>query len=246
MVAVELNHITVAYNDQVVVHDLSAVVPAGAMLAVVGPNGAGKTTLLQTMLGLVAPVHGSVTFFGGTLDQHRHRIAYVPQRMSVDWDFPAQVLDVVLMGCYKKLGWFAHPDSAQRAQALHALEQVGMETYAMRSIGQLSGGQQQRVFLARALMQEADIYFLDEPCAGIDAPTEKSIIDLLKRLSAQGKTIIIVHHDLQTLHAYFNALLLINKTSIFCGPLSLATQHHFISAYGKENPFLSDARVAYD
>lgn len=237
MVAVELNNLTVAYNDKPVVLTLSATVPTGIMLALVGPNGAGKTTLLQTMVGLITPLHGSISFFGGTLEQHRHRIAYVPQRMSVDWDFPAQVLDVVLMGCYKKLGWFARPGAQHREQARCALEQVGMTEYATRSIGQLSGGQQQRVFLARALMQNADIYFLDEPFTGIDAMAEKTIIELLKKLCTLGKTVIMVHHDLQTLYAYCDWVLLMNNSCVAYGPAETITQEHFVAAYGKENPF---------
>lgn len=238
MFPVTLNHITVAYSDKPVVLDISADVPGGIMLALVGPNGAGKTTLMQTMLGLIAPLHGSVTFFGQSIEQHRHRVAYVPQRASVDWDFPAHVLDVVLMGCYKKLGWFTWPGAAERAQALQALEQVGMADYAIRSIGQLSGGQQQRVFLARALMQQADIYLLDEPFSGVDAITEKTIITLLKNLCSQGKTIIVVHHDLQTLHEYFDWVLLINRHCVAYCPVELLTQKDFKAAYGKENPFL--------
>lgn len=238
MFPVTLNHITVVYGDKPVVLDISADVPSGTMLALVGPNGAGKTTLMQTMLGLITPLRGTVSFFGQSIEHHRHRVAYVPQRMSVDWDFPAHVLDVVLMGCYKKLGWFTRPGSAERAQALYALEQVGMADYATRSIGQLSGGQQQRVFLARALMQQADIYLLDEPFSGVDAITEQTIINLLKTLSCQGKTIIVIHHDLQTLHEYFDWVLLMNTYCVAYCPVGLVKQEHFRAAYGKENPFL--------
>jgi manganese/zinc/iron transport system ATP- binding protein len=239
MFCVEINHVTVAYHDKPVVLALSAHIPAGIMLALVGPNGAGKTTLLQTMVGLITPGHGSVTFSGSSLEENRHRIAYVPQRMQVDWDFPAHVIDIVLMGCYKKLGWFSWPDNTQRLQALQALEQVGMTAYANHSIGQLSGGPQQRIFLARALMQQADIYFLDEPFSGVDAPTEKTIISLLKKLCSEGKTIIVVHHDLQTLEEYFDWLLLMNISCVTYGPLATTLkQEHFVTAYGKINPFL--------
>jgi len=238
MFFIELNRVTVAYYDNPVVLDVSAQVPAGVMVALVGPNGAGKTTLLQAMVGLINPSYGSILFFGGTLEQNRHRIAYVPQRMSVDWDFPALVLDVVLMGCYKKLGWLAWPHKSQHMQALQALEQVGMVEFATRPIGQLSGGQQQRVFLARALMQEADIYFLDEPFSGIDAFTENTLITVFKKLCMQGKTIVAVHHDLQTMQLYFDTLLLMNRSCILYDSVDNVKQEHFIAAYGKKNPFL--------
>lgn len=237
--AITLNHITATYHDEPAILDITAVIPHGVMLALVGPNGAGKTTLMKVMLGLIPPLSGSVTFFDGTLDQHRHRIAYVPQRSSVDWDFPALVIDVVLMGCYHKLGWFKQPGVQEYTQARAALEQVGMLHYAQQPISQLSGGQQQRVFFARALMQQADIYLLDEPFAGVDAVTEKTLILLLKRLRAEGKTIVVVHHDLQTLQNYFDWLLLINVSCITYGPIKQALrQEHFSAAYGRKNPCL--------
>lgn len=239
MFAITLDHITVAYHDTQVVVDVTASIPQGVLLALVGPNGAGKTTLLQSMVGLITPTHGTVSFFGGTFAQHRHRIAYVPQRTTVDWDFPALVIDVVLMGCYQRLKWYQHPGIHERQQALQALEHVGMADYAQRPIGQLSGGQQQRVFLARALMQEADMYLLDEPFAGIDAVTEKTIITLLKTLRAEGKTIVVVHHDLQTLQDYFDWLLLMNTHCIAYGPTKhVLKQDYFAAAYGRKNPCL--------
>jgi len=229
-----VNNLTVAYHNQPVLQQVSATIEAGVMLAIVGPNGAGKTTLLKTMLGLIKPVAGTVSFFGGTYVQHRARIAYVPQRTSVDWDFPATVLDIVLMGRYGRLGWFKRPGSCDYAAAEHALEQVAMSAYAQHTINQLSGGQQQRVFLARALVQDADLYLMDEPFVGIDMATEQMLVQLLKKLRDAGKTIIMVHHDLQTLRDYFDWAWLINGRSIACGPLhEVFTQETMQMTYGR-------------
>ncbi len=189
---------------------------------IVGPNGAGKTTLLKAMLGLLIPVSGSVRFFEETensLRKLKNKVAYVPQSGSVDWDFPATVLDIVLMGCYGRLGFFKRPGKKDKENALQCLQKVGMEEYAARQISQLSGGQQQRVFLARALMQTADIYFMDEPFKGVDVQTEKAIVVLLKELKASGKTVVVVHHDLQTVPEYFDWVTLINIKVIASGPV---------------------------
>lgn len=232
--ALRVNNLTVAYHNQPVLWQVSATIQPGVMLAIVGPNGAGKTTLLKTMLGLIKPVAGTVSFFGGTYAQNRARIAYVPQRTSVDWDFPATVLDIVLMGRYGHIGWFKRPGASDYAAAHHALEQVDMNSYAQYTINQLSGGQQQRVFLARALVQNADLYLMDEPFVGVDMATEQMLVQLLKKLRDSGKTIIIVHHDLQTLRDYFDWVWLLNVRSIACGPLDeVFTKENMLATYGR-------------
>ncbi len=219
--AVEVEDLTVAYDAKPVLWDIDLKIPQGKLMAVVGPNGAGKTTLIKAMLGLLTPVSGVVRFINGS-GNARHlkkRIGYVPQSGSVDWDFPATVLDVVLMGTYGKLGWIKRPGKADRDLARQTLQKVGMEEYASRQISQLSGGQQQRVFLARALTQQAEVYFMDEPFKGVDAQTEKAIVLLLKELKEQGKTVVVVHHDLQTVADYFDWVTLINLQVIASGPV---------------------------
>ncbi len=190
-------------------------------MAVVGPNGAGKTTLIKAMLGLLKPVSGAVRFLDGNdeIRTLKNRIGYVPQSGSVDWDFPATVQDVVLMGCYGKLGWIRRPGKPDVELAKQMLAKVGMQEYASRQISQLSGGQQQRVFLARALAQEAEVYFMDEPFKGVDAQTERAIVALLKELKEQNKTVVVVHHDLQTVPDYFDWVTLINLRVVACGPV---------------------------
>jgi manganese/zinc/iron transport system ATP- binding protein len=221
-VAVEVEDLTVAYDVKPVLWDVDLKIPRGQLMAVVGPNGAGKTTLIKAMLGLLKPISGSVRFVNGAhndIQQFRNRIAYVPQSGSVDWDFPATVLDVVLMGTYGKLGWIKRPRKTDIELARKTLKKVGIAEYASRQISQLSGGQQQRVFLARALVQEAEVYFMDEPFKGVDAKTEKAIVQLLKELKDQGKTVIVVHHDLQTVADYFDWVTLINLRVIASGPV---------------------------
>ncbi|KPU43869.1 high-affinity zinc uptake system ATP-binding protein ZnuC [Oxobacter pfennigii] len=219
--AVEVEDLTVAYDAKPVLWDIDLKIPKGKLMAVVGPNGAGKTTLIKAMLGLLTPVSGAVRFINGRDGIHRlkNRIGYVPQSGSVDWDFPATVLDVVLMGCYGKLGWIKRPRKADVELARKTLQKVGMEEYASRQISQLSGGQQQRVFLARALVQQAEVYFMDEPFKGVDAQTEKAIVLLLKELKEQGKTVVVVHHDLQTVADYFDWVTLINLRVVASGPV---------------------------
>jgi len=190
------------------------------MAAIVGPNGAGKSTLIKSILGLVPATAGHVYLAGAPYAAMRRRVAYVPQRSSVDWDFPTTALDVVMMGRYGHLGWFRRPGAEERRRAMAALEEVGIAELADRQISQLSGGQQQRVFLARALVQEADIYFLDEPMAGVDATTERAIVALLKRLRDQGRTVIVVHHDLQTVREYFDWIVILNVRVIAQGPVA--------------------------
>lgn len=220
--AVEVEDLTVAYDAKPVLWDIDLKIPEGKLMAVVGPNGAGKTTLIKAMLGLLKPVTGAVRFLNGGADirTFKNRIGYVPQSGSVDWDFPATVQDVVLMGCYGKLGWIRRPRKSDVELTRQMLKKVGMEEYASRQISQLSGGQQQRVFLARALVQEAEVYFMDEPFKGVDAQTERAIVVLLKELKDQNKTVVVVHHDLHTVPDYFDWVTLINLRVIACGPVA--------------------------
>lgn len=232
--AFEVHDLTVAYDSKPVLWDIDLKIPVGKLVAIVGPNGAGKTTLIKAALGLVKSVSGEVAFPSLNTNRVCNKIAYVPQSGSVDWDFPATVLDVVMMGRYGHLGWFKRPGKAERALALETLETVGMKDYANRQISQLSGGQQQRVFLARALIQQADLYFMDEPFKGVDAQTEKSIVALLKELKAQGKTVLVVHHDLQTVGEYFDWVTLINLKLIANGPTeAVFTEENLKLTYGE-------------
>lgn len=217
--AIKVTDLTVAYQENPVLWDIDLDVPPGVLLAIVGPNGAGKTTLIKAILGLVRPAAGRVLIYDKPYATQRRIVGYVPQRGSVDWDFPTNVLDVVMMGRYGNLGWFRRPGKAERELAMNALEKVGMQTYADRQISQLSGGQQQRVFLARALVQDATVYLMDEPFQGVDATTERAIVALLQELRANGKTVVVVHHDLQTVTDYFDWVLLLNIRRIASGPV---------------------------
>lgn len=219
--AVEIEDMTVAYDMHPVLWDVDMKVPQGALAAVLGPNGAGKSTLLKAALGLLTAVSGRVKFYvNGTLavfKEDKKQIVYVPQSGSVDWDFPTTVLDVVLMGRYGHLGWLQRPGKRDKEMALAVLEKIGMADYRNRQIKQLSGGQQQRVFLARALVQEGEIYFMDEPFKGVDKKTEETIIAILKEMKHQGKTVVVVHHDLNTVRSYFDWVTLLNVRTIACG-----------------------------
>jgi manganese/zinc/iron transport system ATP- binding protein len=242
-IALEVEDLTVAYADQPVLWDVDLQVPAGVKMAIVGPNGAGKSTLIKAAMGLVQPVAGEVRVFGRPHDRLAGEIAYVPQRSSLEWDFPTDVLDVVTMGTYGKLGWFRRVGPEQRAEAVEALEQVGMAGFVRRPIAQLSGGQQQRVLLARSLVQGAEIYMLDEPFQGVDAPTERAIIDVLDGLADGGKTIIVVHHDLQTVPEYFDHVLLLNVRAIDSGPVkSVFTEENLRLTFGGRVGVLAEAR----
>lgn len=237
----KVTDLTVAYQDKPVLWDIDLDVPKSLLMAVVGPNGAGKTTLIKAILGLVKPAAGSVSIYGKSYREQRHLVGYVPQRGSVDWDFPTSVLDVVMMGRYGALGWFKRPSSQDKALALDALEKVGMAHYADRQISQLSGGQQQRTFLARALVQDAQLYFMDEPFQGVDATTERAIIQLLKELRAQGKTVIAVHHDLQTVPEYFDWVTLLNVRRIASGPVDeVFTEENLRRTYGGRIAFVKN------
>jgi manganese/zinc/iron transport system ATP- binding protein len=237
--AIEINDLTVAYQERPVLWDVDLEVRAGALTAIVGPNGAGKTTLIKAVLGLVPKAAGRIRILGRPARDARRSVAYVPQRGSVDWDFPTSVLDVVLMGTYGGLGWMRRPGSGERVRALEALEKVGMEAFAHRQISQLSGGQQQRVFLGRALVQDASIYLMDEPFQGVDARTEGAIVDVLRELKVRGDTVVAVHHALQTVPEYFDDVAILNVRKIASGSVREAfTEENLRAAYGGRVPFL--------
>jgi manganese/zinc/iron transport system ATP- binding protein len=217
--AIKIDDLTVAYDYKPVLWDIDLKIPEGVLMAIVGPNGAGKSTLIKAILGIIKPIAGSVKIFGKPYKAQRSKVAYVPQKGTVDWDFPTTALDVVMMGTYGSLGWIKRPGQAQRKSALEALEKVGMLAFKNRQISQLSGGQQQRIFLARALVQNASIYFMDEPFQGVDATTERAIIKILKELRDAGKTLIVVHHDLQTVPEYFTWVTFLNVKGIASGPV---------------------------
>jgi manganese/zinc/iron transport system ATP- binding protein len=217
-IAIKVEQLSVNYDKTPVLWDIDCEIPEGKMVGIIGPNGAGKSTFLKTLLGMTPSLSGHVEFFGKPYKKVRRRIAYVPQRSSVDWDFPVTAFEVVLMGRYGKLGVLKWPRAADVLAAKKALGLVGMLELADRQISQLSGGQQQRLFIARALLQEADLYLMDEPFAGVDMATEKAIIDLMDNLKAKGKTLLVVHHDLSTVEEYFDWVLMFNTCLVACGP----------------------------
>ncbi len=240
--AFRTNQLTVNYDKTPVLWDISLEVPPGKLVGIIGPNGAGKSTLIKTALGLIQPMSGRVEFFGAPLAEVRQRVAYVPQRESVDWDFPITVKDLVLMGRYGQLGTFRWPRAADFAAVNHYLEVVGMTQYADRQISQLSGGQQQRAFLARALLQEADVYFMDEPFAGIDLATEHVLMNLLRKLRIEGKTVFVVHHDLNNVESYFDWVILLNMRLIACGNTAQVFNADTLNeTYGKSYSLFDEA-----
>jgi manganese/zinc/iron transport system ATP- binding protein len=229
----DVHDVTVAYHRKPVLWDIDLTLREPCLVGIIGPNGAGKSTLIKAILGLVPLASGRVSVFGQPLAKQRRLIGYVPQRESVDWDFPVSVLDVVLMGTYGTLGWVRRPGRTERQWARHCLEQVGLADLAQRQIGQLSGGQQQRTFLARALAQRAEIYFMDEPMAGVDAATERVVFSLLRELREQGKTVLVVHHDLRTVPAYFEQVVLLNMRLVASGPTATTfTPENLRKTYG--------------
>ncbi len=240
--ALKVEHLTVNYDKTPVLWDISFDVPQGKLVGIIGPNGAGKSTLIKAALGIVKPLSGKVLFFDRPLKKVRQRVAYVPQRSSVDWDFPITALDVVLMGRYGRLKWMKWPRAADREAAKAALEMVGMLGFAHRQIGQLSGGQQQRLFIARALLEEADIYLMDEPFAGVDIATEQAILALLQTLKKQGKTVFVVHHDLNTVDRYFDWVIMLNMCLVKAGPIEEAFHtEEIVRTYGKSAVLLDEA-----
>lgn len=225
--------LTVAYNDTPALWDLDFDAPERSLLGIIGPNGGGKSTMIRAVLGLTPTLAGDIRVFGVPLKRARKRIAYIPQRTSVDWDFPASAEDVVAMGLYGRIGWCRPVRRRHKTAAREHLDRVGMADFADRQIGQLSGGQQQRVFLARALAQNADLYLMDEPFAGVDAATERAIVDVMREVKADGATVICVHHDLQTVAAFFDRALILNVRTVAAGPVSdVLTEENLQTAYG--------------
>ncbi len=229
----KIRDLTVAYQKKPVLRNIDFEIPEGKLIGIIGPNGAGKSTLIKAALGLIPIVTGNVEIYGKAYTEQRHMVGYVPQRESVDWDFPTNALDVVMMGRYGHLGWFRRPGAKERKMAMDCLEKVGMSSFADRQISQLSGGQQQRIFLARALCQDAKLYFMDEPFVGVDAATEKAIITLLNELKGQGKTVLVVHHDLSTVKEYFDWTMLLNVHLMGLGPTEqIFTKENLQKTYG--------------
>ena len=227
MNAIEIKNLTVAYGENIALEDFNLDVEIGSLMALVGPNGAGKSTLIKTILKFLKQITGEIKI-------SKKSLAYVPQRNSVDWDFPTTLFDVVEMGCYGRVGLFKRVSKEEKQKVLKAIEQVGMLDFKDRQISELSGGQQQRAFIARALVQEADIYLMDEPFQGVDSTTEKSIVDILKKLKSDGKTLLVVHHDLQTVPTYFESVTFINKTVIATGKVKeVFTQENIDKTYRK-------------
>ena len=244
MTAISVRNLYVSYFGKEAINDVSFETNSGKIVGIIGPNGAGKSTLLKSLLGLIPSDKGDVEFFGNTLKEMRNQIAYVPQRSDIDWDFPITVLDTVVIGTYPKLGLFKKPKKKEREWAYHCLERVGMSDFSKRQIGELSGGQQQRVFLARALAQQTKMLFLDEPFVGIDVASEQTIINILRELRNEGKTIVVVHHDLSKAASYFDELLLINKKLIHYGKVQEVLKPEIITeAYCGQFSFMEELGV---
>ncbi len=244
-VSLSVREVTVAYHRKPVLLNVSLDIPRGALVGLVGPNGAGKSTLLKAVVDMVPRISGTVSVLGRSYRQQRGQVAYVPQRESVDWDFPATALDVVLMGTYAQLGWFRRAGKQQRSAAIDALKKMEIEHLAQRQISQLSGGQQQRTFLARALVQQAELYLMDEPFAAVDAATEQAIVALLHELRALGKTIVVVHHDLHSIRDYFDHLVLLNTRLVAAGPTSqVFTDVNLRKTYGGKLTLLEEVGEA--
>ena len=244
-IPLEIHDLTAGYHKKPVLWGIDLKVPKGKLVGIVGPNGAGKSTLIKAIMGLVPPSSGWVKIFGKPYSENRRRVGYVPQRESVDWDFPVTVMDVVMMGRYGHVGWLMRPKKADREIARDCLDKVKMLPFAKRQISNLSGGQQQRVFLARALAQESDIYFMDEPFAGVDAATETAIIALLHELREKGKTLLVVHHDLPTARNYFDQLLLLNMRVVAYGETEEVFTYELLQkTYGGRLTILSEVADA--
>lgn len=240
--AIDVSHLTVCYDRVSVLWDIDFSVPSGQMTAVIGPNGAGKSTFMKTMLGLVHPLSGHVKVLGKSIKSQRKKIAYVPQRESIDWDFPMTVEELVLQGLYPKLSFLKWTRSSDRVKAIQALAKVDMERFATRQINELSVGQKQRIFLARAILQDADVYFLDEPCSGVDSVTSDIIFNLLKELKNEGKSIFVIHHDLKTIQDHFDWVVLLNMRLIACGPVvSTLSAENLRMTYGQSTNLFEEA-----
>ena len=237
--------LTVAYHRKPVLWDVTLDFPAGQLVGIVGPNGAGKSTLIKAVMDLLSVASGRIRVFGQPYRKNRHRVGYVPQRESVDWDFPVDALDVVTMGLYRQIGWCLPVRKRHRQRALEALQRVGLAELAHRQISQLSGGQQQRTFLARALVQDADLYLMDEPFAAVDAATEQAIVEILQEMKSRGKTVVVIHHDLQTVSDYFDHVVLLNMRVVAAGPTAeVFTPENLQKTYGGRLTLLEEATEA--
>ena len=244
-IALEVHDLTVSYHRKPVLWNIDLAVPEGQFVGIIGPNGAGKSTLIKSIMGLLPMASGWIQVYGRPVESQRDKIAYVPQRESVDWTFPVRAIDVVLMGRYGRLKWYQRIGKADRDHARHCLDRVGMLGYADRQISNLSGGQQQRVFLARALAQESQIYLMDEPFTGVDDATETAIVSILRELRESGKTVLVVNHDLQTAREYFDMLILINMRLVAFGPTEqVYTTELLQKTYGGRLTILSDVAEA--
>lgn len=242
--SIEVENLTVTYGKTAVLWDVTLTIPKGKLVGIIGPNGAGKSTLLKAMLEMIDVLSGKITFFDQSFKKFRNKIAYVPQRSSVDWDFPITAFELVLMGRYGKLGYIKWPKAADKEAAKKALGLVGMLSFADRQISQLSGGQQQRLFIARALLQEAELYLMDEPFAGVDIATEKAIVTLMDKLKEQGKTLLVVHHDLSTVKTYFDWAILLNTCLIANGPVNeVFCSDMIMRTFGRSNVLLDEATL---
>lgn len=240
-----VHDLTVAYHRKPVIWDVGFSIPPGSLVGVVGPNGAGKSTLLKAVMDLIPRASGRIQVFGESYRQNRHRVGYVPQRESVDWDFPVDALDVVTMGLYREIGWCLPVRKRHRQAAMEALSRVGIADLARRQISQLSGGQQQRTFLARALVQDADLYLMDEPFAAVDAATERAIVDILREMKQRGRTAVVIHHDLQTVPEYFDYVVLLNLRVVAHGPTQdVFTQENLQKTYGGRLTLLDEVSEA--
>ncbi|NBI28895.1 metal ABC transporter ATP-binding protein [Chengkuizengella marina] len=243
--AIQVEDLYVSYHGNTALKDVTFSLEAGNLLGIIGPNGAGKSTLIKALLQLIPRDKGQVTFLDKTVKEIRKQVAYVPQRNDIDWDFPITVLETVLLGTYPKIGMFKRPKKNDKEWAYECLKEVGMEQFYKRQIGELSGGQQQRVFLARALAQKAELFFLDEPFVGVDLGSEETIINILKRLSNQGKTVTVVHHDLSKAENYFNKLLLINRELIGFGSVNEVFRPEIMAkAYKGQFAFMKEIGVS--
>ncbi|KML43015.1 metal ABC transporter ATP-binding protein [Cytobacillus firmus] len=243
--AISIQDLHVSYFGNEAVTGVSLSVNTGNLVGIIGPNGAGKSTFLKAMLNLIPKDKGAVTVLGKPITEVRKSIAYVPQRNDIDWDFPITVLDAVLIGTYPHLKLFRRPKKKDKEWAMECLQRVGMQEFSKRQIGELSGGQQQRVFLARALAQKADLFFLDEPFVGVDVSSEETIVHILKELCRQGKTVIVVHHDLSKANDYFNQLILLNKELISFGTVEEVFKPDVIAkAYQGQFAFMNEIGVS--
>lgn len=244
-IPLRVDDLTVAYHRKPVIWDVALDIPSGSLVGIVGPNGAGKSTLLKAIMDLIPRASGRIEFFGRPYRENRHRVGYAPQRESVDWDFPINALDVVTMGLYNQIGWCRRVGRRHREIAREALDRVGIADLAGRQISQLSGGQQQRTFLARALVQDADLYLMDEPFAAVDAATESAIVEVLREMKSRGKTAVVIHHDLQTVPEYFDHVVLLNMRVVARGPVEeVFTTENLQKTYGGRLTLLDEVSEA--